>query len=31
MIDSAMAHILKHAAPSGVIEDFSPYGYDERQ
>ncbi len=26
-----MAHVLKHAAPSAVIEDFSPYGYDERQ
>ncbi len=31
LIDRAMAHVLKHAAPSAVIEDFSPYGYDERQ
>ena len=31
LIDKAMAHVLKHAAPSAVIEDFSPYGYDERQ
>ncbi len=31
LIDRAMAHVLKHAAPAAVIEDFSPYGYDERQ
>jgi aminopeptidase-like protein len=31
LIDRAMAHVLKHAAPSSVVEDFSPYGYDERQ
>ena len=31
LIDRAMAHVLKHAAPSAAIEDFSPYGYDERQ
>ncbi len=31
LIDKAMAHVLRHAAPSAVIEDFSPYGYDERQ
>jgi aminopeptidase-like protein len=31
LVDRAMAHVLKHAAPSAVIEDFSPYGYDERQ
>ncbi len=30
-IDRAMAHVLKHAATSAVILDFSPYGYDERQ
>jgi aminopeptidase-like protein len=30
-IDRVMTHVLKHAAPSAVIEDFSPYGYDERQ
>jgi aminopeptidase-like protein len=31
LIDRAMAHVLKHAAQSAVIEEFSPYGYDERQ
>jgi aminopeptidase-like protein len=31
LIDRAMAHVLQHAAPSAVIADFSPYGYDERQ
>jgi aminopeptidase-like protein len=31
LIDRAMAHVLKHAAPAAVILDFSPYGYDERQ
>lgn len=30
-IDRAMAHVLKHSGHSHVIEDFSPYGYDERQ
>jgi aminopeptidase-like protein len=30
-IDRAMAHVLRHAAPSARIVDFSPYGYDERQ
>jgi len=30
-IDRVMAHVLKHAAPSANILDFSPYGYDERQ
>lgn len=30
-IDRAMTHVLKHAAPSPNIIDFSPYGYDERQ
>ncbi len=27
----AMAHVLKHLAPSSSIVEFSPYGYDERQ
>jgi aminopeptidase-like protein len=31
MIDRAMLHVLKHAAPSPNILDFFPYGYDERQ
>jgi aminopeptidase-like protein len=31
LIDRAMAHVLKHASPGAVIQDFSPYGYDERQ
>jgi aminopeptidase-like protein len=31
MIDRAMAHVLKHAAPTSKIVEFSPYGYDERQ
>lgn len=31
LIDRAMSHVLRHAAPSAVIIDFSPYGYDERQ
>lgn len=30
-IDRAMAHVLKHEAPSAVLQDFVPYGYDERQ
>ena len=30
-IDRAMAHVLRHAAASPSILDFSPYGYDERQ
>lgn len=30
-IDRAAAHVLRHAAASGTIMDFSPYGYDERQ
>ena len=30
-IDAAMAHVLRHAEPSGQLRDFSPYGYDERQ
>lgn len=31
LIDRAMAHVLRHAAPTATIQDFSPYGYDERQ
>lgn len=30
-IDRAVAHVLAHAAPDHTIEEFSPYGYDERQ
>ncbi len=30
-IDRAMARVFAESAPSGVIHDFSPYGYDERQ
>jgi aminopeptidase-like protein len=30
-IDRAMAHVLKHSGRRYDIEDFSPYGYDERQ
>jgi aminopeptidase-like protein len=30
-IDSAVAHVLSHFSEQSVIEDFSPYGYDERQ
>jgi aminopeptidase-like protein len=30
-IDRAMIHALAHSGLSPVIEDFSPYGYDERQ
>lgn len=30
-IDRAMEHVLRLAAPERSIEDFSPYGYDERQ
>lgn len=31
LIDRAMAHVLRHAAPDPNIIDFFPYGYDERQ
>ena len=31
MIDQAMEHVLKHAAPQANVIDFFPYGYDERQ
>jgi aminopeptidase-like protein len=30
-IDRAVAHALRHSVPSYSIEDFIPYGYDERQ
>lgn len=30
-IDSAVEHVLSHFSEQSVIEDFSPYGYDERQ
>jgi aminopeptidase-like protein len=30
-IDRAMIHALAHSGLSPVIEEFSPYGYDERQ
>jgi aminopeptidase-like protein len=31
VIDRAMAHVLHHAAPTGKVDEFAPYGYDERQ
>ena len=30
-IDRAAAHVLRHSGSPHEIEDFSPYGYDERQ
>ena len=30
-IDRAVAHVLQHAGVSHTIEEFVPYGYDERQ
>jgi aminopeptidase-like protein len=30
-IDRAAAHVLRHSGSPYEIEDFSPYGYDERQ
>jgi len=30
-IDRAVTHVLKHSGRRYDIEDFSPYGYDERQ
>jgi aminopeptidase-like protein len=30
-VDRAAAHILRHYSESPDIQDFSPYGYDERQ
>ncbi len=31
LIDRAAGHILAHHAPGHAIQDFVPYGYDERQ
>lgn len=31
VIDRAMAHVLRQAGRPHAIEDFSPYGHDERQ
>lgn len=31
LIDRAVRHVLAQNAPQAVVEDFSPYGYDERQ
>jgi aminopeptidase-like protein len=30
-VDCAIAHVLRHSGLTPTIEDFSPYGYDERQ
>ncbi len=30
-IDRAMAHVVGHFSDAARVEDFSPYGYDERQ
>jgi len=30
-IDRAMTHVLRHSQLTPAIEDYSPYGYDERQ
>ncbi|MBF2026083.1 MAG: DUF4910 domain-containing protein [Oscillatoriales cyanobacterium C42_A2020_001] len=30
-IDQAVTHVLKHSGEEYAIEEFSPYGYDERQ
>lgn len=30
-VDDAAAHVLSHWPGGGAIEEFSPYGYDERQ
>ena len=30
-VDEAAAHVLRHVSAEATIEDFSPYGYDERQ
>ncbi|EKQ67876.1 hypothetical protein OsccyDRAFT_4170 [Leptolyngbyaceae cyanobacterium JSC-12] len=30
-IDQAVIHVLKHSGEDYAIEEFSPYGYDERQ
>ena len=31
VIDRAIAHVLRHSGLTPTVEDFSPYGYDERQ
>jgi aminopeptidase-like protein len=31
LIDRAMEHVLRHSGLKPTVEDFSPYGYDERQ
>jgi len=30
-IDRAMSHVLRHSGLQPTVEEFSPYGYDERQ
>src|SRR5271167_396642 len=30
-VDRAIAHVLRHSGLTPTIEEFSPYGYDERQ
>lgn len=30
-IDTAVLHVLKHSGDAFEVEEFSPYGYDERQ
>ncbi len=30
-IDRAVVHVLRHAGQPYAVQDFSPYGYDERQ
>jgi aminopeptidase-like protein len=30
-IDRTIGHVLRHSGLTSTIEDFSPYGYDERQ
>jgi aminopeptidase-like protein len=31
LIDRAVTHVLHHNFPSAAIQEFNPYGYDERQ
>jgi aminopeptidase-like protein len=31
VIDRAVTHVLRHLSPTSAVEQFSPYGYDERQ
>jgi aminopeptidase-like protein len=31
LIDQAIAHVLRHSGHAHGLQDFSPYGYDERQ